>query len=126
MSNLTQRINNSNVNSVRRQIQKKQGNSPSFSTMADAKSVVTDFDTFQSLIGQGSLSDFELSKHTTAWECETLGPVVNGLSTWANLAAFPQDKRNNILADMEKNCEPFADANGYAFPHSAMLGCAKK
>jgi ubiquinone/menaquinone biosynthesis C-methylase UbiE len=87
---------------------------------------VTDYETFQSMIDKGGLNDFKLSKRVTEWKCATLEPVVNGMATWANLAAFPDDMRNRILKSMEVNCQPYADARGFNFPHSAMLGCASK
>lgn len=87
---------------------------------------VTDYETFQSLLEQGGLQDFQLSKHDTEWRCKTLAPVIDGMATWANLNAFPEDKRNRILMSMESNCQSYADSEGFRFPHSAMLGSASK
>jgi len=87
---------------------------------------VTDFDTFQTLIEKGDLTNFKLSNHKTFWQCKTLNPVIDGLWTWGNLAAFSQKKQDKIKEDMIENCKPFAINGGFSFPHSAILGCAIK
>lgn len=87
---------------------------------------VTDHETFSSLIKKGGLDNLELSKHKTAWQYQTLSPIIEGLWSWGNLNSLPQEKQNRIRADMIENCKPFANEHGFSFPHSAILGCAVK
>ncbi len=87
---------------------------------------VTDYEVFNSLIEKAGLSDFKISTHKTEWKCKTLVPVMDGLWTWGNLGAFPQEKQNKIKSSMRENCRPFANESGFNFPHSAILGWALK
>jgi SAM-dependent methyltransferase len=87
---------------------------------------VTDFDTYQTLVSGADLKDFKLSYHKTIWECSSLQPLIDGWWDWGNLHAFPQEKQESIKSDFIENCAPFSNANGYSFPHSAILGCAFK
>lgn len=87
---------------------------------------VVDRESFVPLIEEGGLSNFELSKHETAWKCETLAPVIEGVWTWGNLAIFSQIKQDRIRRNMIQNCKPFSYGDGFIFPHSAVLGFAEK
>jgi hypothetical protein len=51
---------------------------------------------------------------------------MDGLWTWGNIGILSQEKQDKIKLSMKENCKPFANANGFSFPHSAILGCATK
>lgn len=87
---------------------------------------VTDFDTYNTFVSNASLKNFELEKLDTAWNMQTLAPLMNGCWDWGNLSVFPENKQNDIKNDVIKNCESFKTENGYSFPHSAMIGYAEK
>ncbi len=87
---------------------------------------VTDKMVFSPMLESVGLRKFELSNHDLIWACETLAPVIEGLWTWANCDAYDQDKQEKIRAQMIRNCAAFVTDAGYAFPHTAILGCAVK
>lgn len=87
---------------------------------------VVEREIFLPMIEKGGLYNLKISKHNTVWNYQTLSPIMEGLWTWGNLAAFPQDKQDKIEKDMIVNCKSFVNANGYSFPHSAILGSAEK
>ena len=87
---------------------------------------ITDHETFATLVESGGLTGLELSKHRTVWKCETLRPIVEGCWDFGHIGALPRETQDRIRATMEENCKPFASAEGYVFPHSAILGCTSK
>lgn len=87
---------------------------------------ITNFDIYNKLITSANLKNLKLSNHKNNWNMSSLDPLIEGCWDWGNLHVFPESKQNDIKKDFVKNCDPFKNENGYSFPHSALIGFAKK
>ena len=87
---------------------------------------VTDRAIYETMLAEAGLGRLQLSRHDLVWRMGTLDPVLRGLWTWGNIAALPPQTQARIEATTRENASAYRRPDGFAFPHSVLLGVAIK
>jgi len=87
---------------------------------------VTDRGLYETMLGAAGLKPLQLSRHEVFWRTKTLDPVLRGLRDWGNIAALPRRTQEQIEAATRENARQYERQEGFAFPHSVLLGVAVK
>jgi SAM-dependent methyltransferase len=87
---------------------------------------VTDRATYETMLAEAGLGEFQLSRHEVVWRMRTLEPVLRGLWDWGNIAALPRQLQAKIEATTRENARTYQRHDGFVFPHSVLLGVAGK
>lgn len=83
-------------------------------------------DVFEPMLAAAGLETRELAVHATTWRTDSLDPVLLAFWDWGNMASLPSETQGNIERTMRVNSQPFRRDGKYVFPHSALVGSARK
>ena len=81
---------------------------------------------YEPLLTGAGLVDCNLSTHGVTWRTDSLSPVLRGFWDWGNMASLPSETQKKIEETTRENAQPYEQNGGYAFPHSVLLGSARK
>ena len=87
---------------------------------------VTDRAIYETMLAEAGLGRLQMSRHDLVWRMGTLDPVLRGLWTWGNISALPPETQARIEATTRENASAYRRPDGFAFPHSVVLGVAIK
>jgi SAM-dependent methyltransferase len=87
---------------------------------------VTERSVYEPLLTGAGLTDCSLSIHNVTWRTDSLSPVLRGFWDWGNMALLPSETQQKIEETTRKNAQPYQQNGGYAFPHTVLLGSARK
>ena len=87
---------------------------------------VTEGSVYEPLLTDAGLDDCSLSIHEVTWRTDSLDPVLRGFWDWGNMALLPPETQQKIEEATRENARPYGQNGGYAFPHSVLLGSARK
>lgn len=85
---------------------------------------VTDPEVYRGMLSTAGLGRFGLTAHAVAWRTKTLDPVLRGLCDWGNIEGLPAATRERIEVSTRENARAYQGPDGFAFPHSILLGTA--
>ena len=77
-------------------------------------------------LNTSGLTDTHFATHDIVWQSDTLDPVVQAFLEWGNIARLSEDIQKKIEATARENLRSYRHEAGYAFPHTVLLGIAKK
>jgi len=81
---------------------------------------------YEPLLTGAGLAACNLTTHGVTWKTDSLNPVLRGFWDWGNMALLPSETQNRIEETTRENAQPYEQNGGYVFPHSVLLGCARK
>jgi SAM-dependent methyltransferase len=87
---------------------------------------VTERSVYGPLLKGAGLDDCDLSIHEVTWRTDSLSPVLRGFWDWGNMASLPSETQQKIEEATRENAKPYERSGGYAFPHTVLLGSARK
>jgi len=87
---------------------------------------VTELSVYEPLLTQAGLADCQLTTHDVTWRTESLDPVLRGFWDFGNMAALPSETQEKIKETTRENAQPYKQDGRFAFPHTALLGTARK
>lgn len=87
---------------------------------------VTERSVYEPLLRDAGLDDCNLSIHKVTWRTDSLSPVLRGFWDWGNMALLPSETQQKIEDTTRENAKRYEHDGGYAFPHSVLLGSARK
>ncbi|MCP4003134.1 MAG: class I SAM-dependent methyltransferase [bacterium] len=81
---------------------------------------------YEPLLTGAGLAGCNLSTHGVTWRTDSLSPVLKGFWDWGNMALLPSETQKKIEETTRENARPYEQDGGYSFPHSVLLGSARK
>jgi len=87
---------------------------------------VTERSVYEPMLTGAGLTDCKLAVHEVTWRTESLDPVLRGFWDWGNMAALPAEIQERIKDTTRENARLYEQDEGYSFPHSVLLGNARK
>lgn len=87
---------------------------------------VVDEEVYEPLLTGAGLGDCTLSLHDVRWRTDSLAPVLRGFWDWGNMATLPSETQQKIEQATRENAKPYERDGGYNFPHTVLLGSARK
>jgi SAM-dependent methyltransferase len=87
---------------------------------------VTERSVYEPLLTDAGLDGCNLSIHKVTWRTDSLSPVLRGLWAWGNMALLPSETQQKIEEATRENAKPYEQNGAYAFPHTVLLGSARK
>ncbi len=87
---------------------------------------VTESSVFESMLTSAGFPDCQLSVHGFTWQTESLEPVIRGFWDYANMSLLPENIQEKVASTMSDNVQGYRRNGGYAFPHTTLIGSARK
>ena len=81
---------------------------------------------YEPMLADADLADCKLAVHEVTWRTDSLDPVLRGFWDYGNMAALPAEVQGRIEETTRKNARLYQQVDGYSFPHSVLLGSARK
>ena len=87
---------------------------------------VTERSVYEPMITKAGLEACQLTVHEVTWRTDSLAPVLQGFWDWGNMDALPSEIQEKIKETTRENAQTYEQDGRFAFPHSVLLGSARK